>query len=315
MAATIKIDQATLSPAGTPGKSRTDGLAAGQLVTLTNTGGGSTTRFRLLWTPPGDTTAVSSLAATGATTWTFTPTAARYGTYEVECIEDEGLVTETRQRRCLTVRTPSLGLAIPAFNERADPGANLLNAGAAEIAAADNNSDDWPITALNGVRYAGWWRAWHELALAVDSGGGVGPAGPTGATGATGGTGATGSTGATGATGTVNLSHAPFVPVSIAANAITIDLALGGLFDLTLTSDVTTVTMANPSGLANEANFFSLCIRQDATGGRLFTPPASWKFSTGAYSPSSAANARDRLQGVSHDNGVTYDITYLKGFA
>jgi hypothetical protein len=174
MAATIKIDQATLSPAGTPGKSRTDGLAAGQLVTLTNTGGGSTTRFRLLWTPPGDTTAVSSLAATGATTWTFTPTAARYGTYEVECIEDEGLVTETRQRRCLTVRTPTLGLAIPAFNERADPGANLLNAGAAEIAAADNNSDDWPITALNGVRYAGWWRAWHELALAVDSGGGGG---------------------------------------------------------------------------------------------------------------------------------------------
>jgi hypothetical protein len=126
--------------------------------------------------------------------------------------------------------------------------------------------------------------------------------------------GATGNTGPAGPTGTVNLSHAPYLPLVIAANAITIDLALGGLFDLTLTSDVTTVTMANPDLTANEANFFSLRIRQDGTGGRVFTPPASWKFATGAYIASSAANAVDRLQGISHDNGATYDVSYLRNF-
>jgi hypothetical protein len=144
--------------------------------------------------------------------------------------------------------------------------------------------------------------------------GGGGATGATGPTGAAGADGADGATGATGATGTVNLSHAPYLPLTISTNAITINLALGGLFDLTLTSDVTTVTMSNPDLTANEANFFSLCIRQDGTGGRAFTPPASWKFSQGAYTVSSAANARDRLQGISHDNGTTYDVSYLKAF-
>jgi hypothetical protein len=123
----------------------------------------------------------------------------------------------------------------------------------------------------------------------------------------------TGATGATGAAGSVNLSHAPFVTLSISTNAITIDLATGGLFDLTLTSNVTTVTMANPT--SSEANFFSLRIKQDGTGGKAFTPPASWKFSGGAYIVSSAANAVDRLQGISHDNGTTYDVSYLKAFS
>jgi hypothetical protein len=144
-----------------------------------------------------------------------------------------------------------------------------------------------------------------------------GPRGPTGAGegggGATGPTGPAGATGPTGATGTVNLSHAPFVTLSIAANAVTIDLSAGGLFDLTLTSNVTTVTMSGPT--SGEANFFSLRIKQDGTGGKAFTPPASWKFASGAYVVSSAANAIDRLQGISHDNGTTYDVSYLKNFA
>lgn len=137
--------------------------------------------------------------------------------------------------------------------------------------------------------------------------GAAGPAGPAGADGAA------GAPGATGAAGSVNLSHAPFVTLSISTNAVTIDLSAGGLFDLTLTDDVTAVTMANPT--SGEANFFSLRIRQDGAGGRAFTPPASWKFATGAYTPSSAADAVDRLQGISHDNGSTYDVSYLKNFA
>lgn len=169
MPSQLKIDQATLAPAGTAGKSRTDGLAGGQLVTLTNTGTGSTTRFRLLWVPAGDTTAVSSLTQTGPKVWTFSPTAARYGTYRIELIEDEGLATERRERRVFRIRTPNRGLVIPALNETGDPSASLANAGAAAIEAAEDNSNDWPTASLNTVRYAAWWRLLHELVAAVDA--------------------------------------------------------------------------------------------------------------------------------------------------
>jgi hypothetical protein len=178
MSAFVKIDQTTLS-AGVAGVSRTDGLAGGQLVTLTDVGLSNSTRFRVLWTPVGDTTAVSSLTQTGPKTWTFSPTAARYGTYLVELIGDEGLPTEYRERRVLVVRTPTLGLIIPALNERADPAASLANAGAAQIEAADNNANDFTSNAvLNTLRYAGWLRALHEIIMQLDSGAGGSPIDP-----------------------------------------------------------------------------------------------------------------------------------------
>jgi hypothetical protein len=196
MAAQLQIDQAGL-PAGTPGKSRTDGLDTGALVTLTNTGLGTTTTFRLLWVPPGDTTAVSSLAATGdPKVWTFEPTEEVYGSYRIELVENEGLVTEKRERRVLVVRTPNLGLVIPALNERGSSKASLLEADAAIIEAAENNADDYGNEALNDLPYAAWWRSMHELATTVDGITGVeGPTGPTGATGPTGPTGPAGSSG------------------------------------------------------------------------------------------------------------------------
>lgn len=196
MAAQLQIDQVGL-PEGTPGKSRTDGLDTGALVTLTNTGLGTTTTFRLLWVPPGDTTAVASLAATeDPKVWTFEPTSEVYGSYRIELVENEGLVTEKRERRVLVVRTPNLGLVIPALNERGSSKASLLEADAAIIEAAENNADDYEDEALNDLPYAAWWRSIHELATAVDGITGVeGPTGPTGATGPTGPTGPAGSSG------------------------------------------------------------------------------------------------------------------------
>lgn len=169
MTALLKIDQAGLS-AGVAGRSRTDGLATGALVTLTNTGAG-TTLMRLLWAPPGDTTALSSLAATGdPKVWTFSPTASKYGTYLVELIADQGLVTEKRERRVLVVRTPNRKLVIPALNERGDNAASLLAAGQEQDEASNNNAIDYLDSALNGVPYAGWWRAIHEMMMALDTG-------------------------------------------------------------------------------------------------------------------------------------------------
>lgn len=168
MTAQLKIDQAGLS-AGVAGKARTDGKADGSAVTLTNTGSGATTRFQLLWTPPGDVDAVDSLAATeeDPKVWTFDPTPARYGTYECELIENEGLTSEKRERRALVVRTPYLGLVVPALNERGDKSASLVAPGTA--VDVDNNSTDDPDDDLAALGYAGWWRSQHALITALDA--------------------------------------------------------------------------------------------------------------------------------------------------
>lgn len=174
MTSFLRIDQAGLAN-GTPGVSRTDGQDGGQLVTLRDMGPPSATRFQLLWKAFDDTTAQSSLVPTGnPKVWTFSPTATRYGSYLIELIRDEGLPTETRERRVFGVRLPTTGLLIPALNERGVPTASLVNHDAAVIEATDNNATDYADADLNTLQYAAWWRAMQELYLAVESGGGGG---------------------------------------------------------------------------------------------------------------------------------------------
>lgn len=207
MASRIKIDQVGLSP-GVAGISRTDGLDTGQLVTLTNVGSEGITEFRLLWGPPEDTTAELSLGATGdPDVWTFTPTAACYGSYLIELIEN-GVSLE---RRIFGIRTPLKRLLIPALNERASKLASWRNDGEDQQELSNQNSLDFDDPILNAFAYAGWWRSQHELYTAVESGfgatgatgetGATGPTGPIGDTGPIGLTGETGATGDTGATG------------------------------------------------------------------------------------------------------------------
>lgn len=168
MTAQLQIDQAGL-PAGTPGVSRTDGLRTGAVVTLTNTGIGATTLFRLLDVPLGDITAVPSLAATvDPKVWEFTPTEDAPGTYLIELIEDQDQPTEKRERRIFGVRTALHGLLIPGLNEIADPNASLILDGVAQMEASDDNSVDYSSnTDLNDRSYAGWWRKIYELFMAV----------------------------------------------------------------------------------------------------------------------------------------------------
>lgn len=179
MTASMRIDQAGLG-AGVAGLSRTDGLATGAKVTLTSLGTGSKHRFQLLWVPPEDTNAVASLVATAnPKVWEFIPLTGSRGEYLIELIEDEGLPTETSQRRVLGVRLAVSQLLIPAFNSRADQQASLVNAGAAAVAASDNNAVDFPSSPLNGVAWAGWWRAHRELFLKVEALAAVPPGGLT----------------------------------------------------------------------------------------------------------------------------------------
>ena len=142
--------------------------------------------------------------------------------------------------------------------------------------------------------------------------GATGPAG-TGATGSTGATGPAGADGANGADGTVSLSHGDFATLTISSNTITLDLSAAGIFTVTLSADVTTVNVSNVTN--GDANFFTLRVVQDGTGGRIFTNPAAWKFSGGAYSVSAAANSVDLLQGITYDDGTSWQVSYLKGYA
>jgi hypothetical protein len=172
MTALLRIDQDGL-PEGEAGKSRTDGKADGSLVTLTDTSPSGTTAFKILWTPPGDSTAVATLAASpDPRVWTFAPTPNKYGSYVVELLRNAGLVSEVSERRVLVVRTPSLGLVIPGLNERGYSKASLDNPTGAET--ADNNATDFADPDLNALPYAAWWRAMHELITAVDASSGDG---------------------------------------------------------------------------------------------------------------------------------------------
>jgi hypothetical protein len=166
MTARIKISQAGLS-AGVAGRSRTDGLATGALVTVEDVSGTGTSTFHLLWGPIDDTTAEASLAATGdPDIWTFSPTAATYGSYLIE-LRVAGSPVE---RRVFGVRTPANHLLIPALNEHASRHANWTNEGADQIELSEQNANDFPLSALNSFRYAGWWRSLYELYQIVEFG-------------------------------------------------------------------------------------------------------------------------------------------------
>lgn len=166
MTARIKISQAGLS-AGVAGRSRTDGLATGALVTVEDVSGAGTSTFHLLWGPPEDTTSEASLAATGdPDIWTFSPTAAAYGSYVIELRED-GVPVE---RRIFGIRTPANHLLIPALNERASRHAVWDNDGADQIELCEQNANDFPLSVLNSFRYAGWWRSLYELYRVVEFG-------------------------------------------------------------------------------------------------------------------------------------------------
>jgi hypothetical protein len=173
MSALLKIDQVGL-PAGVAGTARTDGKADGARVTLTNTGSGSTTVFRLLWTPPSDTNSVATLVPTGdPKVWQFDPSPNVYGSWLIELVQNEGTQTEIRERRVFGVRSFA-GFLLPALNEQGDKTASLVVAGSAQIEASNNNATDFPArpnevsSPLNARPWSSWWRGLYEMFASLD---------------------------------------------------------------------------------------------------------------------------------------------------
>lgn len=108
-------------------------------------------------------------------------------------------------------------------------------------------------------------------------------------------------------------SQSHSTPVS-SSGALTLDLENGNVFEVTLTENVTTTVFSNPPA-SGRGGSFKLILKQDGTGGRTFTWPASvdWAGSS-APTLTTTANAVDILTFLTTDGGTVW-YGFLNGAA
>ena len=118
-----------------------------------------------------------------------------------------------------------------------------------------------------------------------------------------------GVTSVNGATGAVVLDDGDVKSVVTALTSgttVTVDCSLGRNFTITLGHNVGTLTLSNLAG-SGYATEIEIEIKQDATGGRTFALPASFKALGGSDTAiASAANAVTVLSAKTFDNGTTW---------
>lgn len=93
------------------------------------------------------------------------------------------------------------------------------------------------------------------------------------------------------------------VSTANATGATTLNLNNGNVFNLTLTGNAT-FTVSNAT--SGRACSFTIYLKQDATGGRTVTWPSGTKWSGGAPTLSTAANAVDIVVLESLDGGTSW---------
>ena len=93
---------------------------------------------------------------------------------------------------------------------------------------------------------------------------------------------------------------------AISAGALTLDLATGNVFDVTLTQNVTSLILGHPPA-AGRAGSATLIVRQNAAGGRTLAWPGSMLWA-GGMPPlvTPAANAVDLYAFITRDGGTTW---------
>lgn len=102
-----------------------------------------------------------------------------------------------------------------------------------------------------------------------------------------------------------NFSESLSTP-AIEAGGLVLDLALGNVFEVTLSANVTSLAFANPPA-AGRAGVVTLIVRQDGSGGRTFAWPAAVKWAGGvAPVVSAAAEAIDVYSLLTRDGGATW---------
>jgi hypothetical protein len=93
---------------------------------------------------------------------------------------------------------------------------------------------------------------------------------------------------------------------AVSAGTLTLDLETANVFEAVLTEDVTSLVLANPPA-AGRAGSCTLIVKQDATGDRTLTWPASVLWSGGAQPVISiAADASDIVALITRDGGATW---------
>lgn len=96
-------------------------------------------------------------------------------------------------------------------------------------------------------------------------------------------------------------------PVAASGAALAIDAADGNVHDITLTDNCTFTFAALPHTGAGVTHALTLVLRQDATGTRTVTWPASVKWAAGAAPTlSTAGSAIDVISLLSVDDGTTW---------
>jgi hypothetical protein len=92
----------------------------------------------------------------------------------------------------------------------------------------------------------------------------------------------------------------------ISAGVLNLDLDTGSVFEVLLTANVTSLTLANPPA-TGRAGSATLILKQDSTGGRTLTWPSSVRWAGGtAPVITPAANAVDVYAFVTRNAGVTW---------
>lgn len=103
--------------------------------------------------------------------------------------------------------------------------------------------------------------------------------------------------------------------LSIASGVCNLDCALGDYFTLSLTENVTSFTFSNLPA-AGKAATKTIRIRQDATGGRTFAKPGSFKAVGGSDTDvQAAANAYTLLTLTSYDQGTRWEYVMQEAAA
>lgn len=113
----------------------------------------------------------------------------------------------------------------------------------------------------------------------------------------------------------ISVVNAPVHAVGNSGTALTLDASSssGAIKTITLTGNCTLTLTGATAGFAAT---LELILTQDGTGGRTVTWPASVKWSGGAPTLSTAANAVDRIVLTSYNGGTTWygdlvGVTYV----
>lgn len=102
-----------------------------------------------------------------------------------------------------------------------------------------------------------------------------------------------------------NIAEVKTAP-TISSGTLTLSLSASNVFEVTLDADITTLTISNVPA-SGKLGFFTLFMKQDATGGRSVTWPASVQWNA-AIAPtiSTDANAVDIFTFMTMDGGTTW---------